>query len=246
MGMDAEGDNLHGSPAEPSLPLFSIDPTSPGTELAILKEGISLLYLLSQLALFLQFFISGDPIFFFFGCSRRGGRGEEQGASKKDSVLDEIPAGESHGDILLKDPRSFNSLQYNSGIHGQSLILVSKHRIQFHLLDLRILMNEARYFQNHFNESRDACGFLSPVSLQQGESLDLSNHLLSISPADGNNPERYILQDLNKNTAHAEHDDRPELRIFAGSYDDLCSRRSHFLDGDSMDESTGDLLFDGS
>jgi hypothetical protein len=49
-------------------------------------------------------------LLFFFGYGWRGGRGQDQRASKKERVLDEIPAGEPHGDILLKDHSSFNFL----------------------------------------------------------------------------------------------------------------------------------------
>jgi hypothetical protein len=106
--MGAEGDHLRRSSAEPSFPFFPIDPTTPGTEVTILEEGVSVLNPLFKFTLSLQLFIGGHPWFFFFGDCERGGRGEEQRASKEERILDEIPAGEFHGDILLKDENLFN------------------------------------------------------------------------------------------------------------------------------------------
>ena len=66
MGMNAEDNDLHGSPAEPSFPFFPIDPTTPGTEVTILEEGVGLLNPLFKFTLSLQLFIGGHPWFFFF------------------------------------------------------------------------------------------------------------------------------------------------------------------------------------
>jgi hypothetical protein len=77
VGMSAEGNHLHGSPAEPFFPFFPIDSTTAGAEVAILEEGIGLIYPSSQLSLFLQFLIGWDPLFFFFGEGERGRMGEE-------------------------------------------------------------------------------------------------------------------------------------------------------------------------
>jgi hypothetical protein len=76
MGGGAEDDELHRSPAEPFFSLFPVYSATPRTELAILKHGIGLLNPLGQLPLFLQFLISGNPRFFFFGYGKRK-RGEE-------------------------------------------------------------------------------------------------------------------------------------------------------------------------
>jgi hypothetical protein len=108
--MGAEGDHLHRSPAEPSLTLLPVHSATPGTEVTILEEGVGLLNPLDQAPLFLQFLISWDPLFFFLGYGWRGGRGQDQRASKKERVLDEIPPGKFHGNILLKDHSSFNFL----------------------------------------------------------------------------------------------------------------------------------------
>jgi hypothetical protein len=110
MGMGAEDDDLQGSLAEPSFTFFPIDPAAPGTEVTVLEERVGLFNPLGQLPLFFQFLISWSPLFFFVGHGGRRGRGEEQRASEKERLLDEIPAGEFHGDILLKDHDSFNFL----------------------------------------------------------------------------------------------------------------------------------------
>jgi hypothetical protein len=61
MRMGAENDNLEWSPAEPSVTSFPIDPTTPGTEVTILKERVSLLNPLFKFTLSLQLFIGGHP-----------------------------------------------------------------------------------------------------------------------------------------------------------------------------------------
>jgi hypothetical protein len=48
MGVSAENDGLKWSPAEAFFSLFPIHPTPPGTELAVLEDGISLLDPLSK------------------------------------------------------------------------------------------------------------------------------------------------------------------------------------------------------
>jgi len=77
MGGGAEDDELHGSPAKPSLTLISVHPAAPGAELTILKKGIGLLNPPGQLPFFLQFLIGWDPLFFFFGDGMRGGGRKE-------------------------------------------------------------------------------------------------------------------------------------------------------------------------
>jgi hypothetical protein len=106
MGMGAEDDDLQRSPAEPFFTFFPIDSAAPGTEVTVLEERVGLLNPLGKFTFFLKLLISWDPLFFFFGHGGRRGRGEEYRTPKKERVLDEIPAGEFHGDILLKNKNS--------------------------------------------------------------------------------------------------------------------------------------------
>jgi hypothetical protein len=101
--MGAEDDHLHWGPAETFFTFFAIHSAAPGAEVTILEKRVSLLNPLGQLPLFLQILISWDPLFFFLGYGERGGRGEEQRASKEERALDEMPPGEFHTDILLKN-----------------------------------------------------------------------------------------------------------------------------------------------
>jgi hypothetical protein len=77
MGVSAENDEFHRSPAETSFTFFSIHTTAPGTELAILEDSISLLDSLGKFPLLLQLLISRDPWFFLFWGSMGGNRREE-------------------------------------------------------------------------------------------------------------------------------------------------------------------------
>jgi hypothetical protein len=77
MGVGTEDDEFHRSSAEPSFAFFSVHTTAPGTELAILEDGIGLLDSLGKCPLFLQLLISRGPWFFLSWGGMRGNRSEE-------------------------------------------------------------------------------------------------------------------------------------------------------------------------
>jgi hypothetical protein len=110
MGMGAEDDDLQRSLAEPSLTLFTVHSAASGTEVTILKDGVSLFNPLGQLPLSLQFLVGRNPWVFFFWNGKGRGGGEKQGTTEEKRMSYEVPAGESHVAILLKDHRSFNFL----------------------------------------------------------------------------------------------------------------------------------------
>ena len=93
--MSTENDSLQRSSAEPFLSLFSIDPATPRTEFAVLKQGIGLLDPLGQFPLLLQLLVSWKPVLFFLYRMRTEGR-EEQRAAEEKGILDEMTACQSH------------------------------------------------------------------------------------------------------------------------------------------------------
>jgi len=99
MGMGAENDSLQWSPTEPFLPFSAIDPATPGTEFAVLKQGIGLLDLLGQFPFLLQLLVSRIPAFSFLDCMRMRG-GEEQGTAEEKGMLDEMAACQPHGGLF--------------------------------------------------------------------------------------------------------------------------------------------------
>jgi len=65
--------------------------------------------------------------------------------------------------------------------------------------------------------------------------LDLSDHLLRIPFCYGKNPEGDILENLDENSAQAEHQDRPEIGIAGNPDDGLHACRRHLLHGNADD-----------
>jgi hypothetical protein len=78
MGVGAEDHHFGGSLADAFLALLPVDSAPSGTELTVLKEGISLFYPLGEFSLAFEFFISRTPWFLLFWLGRIGDRWEEQ------------------------------------------------------------------------------------------------------------------------------------------------------------------------
>jgi len=99
MGMGAENDSLQWSPTESFLSLSAVDPATPRTEFAVLKQGIGLLDLLGQFPFLLQLLVSWKPALSFLDCMRMRG-GEEQGTAEEKGMLDEMTACQPHGGLF--------------------------------------------------------------------------------------------------------------------------------------------------
>ena len=95
MGMGTENDSLQWSSAESFLSLFSIDPATPRTEFAPLKQGIGLPDPLDEFPFPIQLLIGWKPVLFFLYRMRTKGR-EEQRAAEEKGILDEMTACQSH------------------------------------------------------------------------------------------------------------------------------------------------------
>jgi len=92
MGLSAENHDSGWGPAETSFALLPIHPTLPGTEFALLKDGVGLLDPLSQFTLTLQFLIGRMPSLSLFLFGMKGDRREKQRATQDERTFDEIPA----------------------------------------------------------------------------------------------------------------------------------------------------------
>ena len=67
-------------------------------------------------------------------------------------------------------------------------------------------------------------------SRKQGRAFYLPDHLARLRLVYGRNPHRHILQDLDENTAEAEHDDRTELGVPLAADDRLHAVAGHRLE----------------
>jgi hypothetical protein len=65
MGMGSENDSLQWSPTESFFSFLSIDPATPRTEFAVLKQSMGLFDPLGQFSFFLQLLVSRRPVLFF-------------------------------------------------------------------------------------------------------------------------------------------------------------------------------------
>ena len=61
--------------------------------------------------------------------------------------------------------------------------------------------------------------------------LDLANHRMGLVAVEGGHPEDHVLEDLDEDAAHAEHDQRAD-GVTVHPEDDFFARLGHLLDED--------------
>src|SRR6185369_8351488 len=128
-------------------------------------------------------------------------------------------------------------MQDNSSIKSNQVFTGGKQWVDVDFLDPALLCDQLAKSDHQFFERSQVHRLASADALKRLVNLGSLDHTPRQSSIERRETESFVLEDLDQLTAHAEEQDRAELRIDAAAQDQLIAiaELDHFLNGDALE-----------